>query len=310
MGETERYIDYGRRKFTMGSDGNGLMMLVAINAIFFIGVWFIKIVYYILQSPAGAFENNLLPWFTLPANLSTIANKPWTVLTHFFTHTGVILTITNMLWLWAFGSILQNVAGNRKVIPLYIYGGITGAVAFVAAMYLIPPLKSTINTATLQGASAAIMGIAVATTTLAPDYRFFKMLNGGIPIWVLTLLFVIIDFAGISSVSTAYNISHLAGGLVGFMFAVSLRKGRDWSKWMNNFYDWLINIFNPDRQKARSTIKEKVFYRSGKQKPFVKRSNITQQRIDDILDKINQKGYHLLTEEEKNILKRAREAEF
>ena len=94
------------------------------------------------------------------------------------------------------------------------------------------------------------------------------------------------------------------------MFAVSLRKGRDWSEWMNNFYDWLINIFNPDRQKARSTIKEKVFYRSGKQKPFVKRSNITQQRIDDILDKINQKGYHLLTEEEKNILKRAREAEF
>ena len=183
----------------MGADGNALMMLVAINAIFFIGVWFIKIVYYILQSPEGAFENNLLPWFTMPANLTAIANKPWTVLTHFFTHTGVILTITNMLWLWVFGSILQNIAGNRKIIPLYIYGGITGAVAFVAAIYLMPPLKSTINTATLQGANAAIMAIAVATTTLAPDYRFFKMLNGGIPIWVLTLLFVIIDFAGISS---------------------------------------------------------------------------------------------------------------
>jgi len=34
---------------------------------------------------------------------------------------------------------------------------------------------------------------------------------------------------------------------------------------------------------------------------------VTQQRIDEILDKINQKGYHFLTDEEKELLKRASE---
>lgn len=308
MGETDRYTDFRRKKISIGADGNALMMLIIINAIFFISIWFIKIVYYIVQSPAGAFETNMLPWFTMPANLTALAQKPWTVFTHMFVHTGVIITLTNMLWLWTFGSILQSVAGNRKVIPVYVYGGIAGAIAFVAAAYLIPPLKNSINTLSLQSANAAIMCIAMAATAVAPDYRFFRMLNGGIPIWVLTFLFVIIDFAGIPSGGAAYHIAHLAGGVTGFLFVFSLRKGYDWSFWMNNLYDKLINIFNPATPNGRTKIKETVYYKTGNQKPFVKRSNITQQRIDDILDKINQKGYHLLTEEEKNILKRAGES--
>jgi membrane associated rhomboid family serine protease len=311
MGESERYIGFRKRKVSFGADGNALTILISINAIFFIAVWFLQIISYMIQSPAGSFENNMLPWFVMPAKLSALAQKPWTVLTYMFTHTGFIIIITNMLWLWAFGSILQSIAGNRKLIPLYIYGGFAGAAAFVAANYLMPALRPVVDSSFIHGGNAATMAIAVATTALAPDYRFFRMLNGGIPIWVLTLLYVIIDFAGIAGGSAAYNISHLAGALTGFMFVFSLRKGSDWSLWMNNFYDWLMNLFNPEKTKMspQRRIKEKVFYNTGTQKPFVKKSNITQQRIDEILDKINQKGYHLLTEEEKNILKRAGEAD-
>ena len=170
-------------------------------------------------------------------------------------------------------------------------------------------MKPAINISSLQGSNAAIMAVAVATTTLAPDYRFFKMLNGGIPLWVITLLFVIIDFAGAAGAGSAYSIAHLAGGFMGFMFVFNLRKGKDWSIWMNDFYDWFINQFNPDKVEVVKRKKAKIFYKAGNQKPFVKRSNITQQRIDEILDKINQHGYHLLTDEEKNILKRAGEAD-
>ena len=56
--------------------------------------------------------------------------------------------------------------------------------------------------------------------------------------------------------------------------------------------------------------KEKVFYHTGGQKPFVKRPVITQQRIDEILDKINQKGFNHLSDEEKSILEKASEADF
>jgi membrane associated rhomboid family serine protease len=311
MGESERYIGYRKRKISLGADGNALMALISINAVIFIALFFIKVIYLIIQSPTDVFESNIVPWFKLPASLSSLAQRPWTFLSYMFTHTDFIFAITNMLWLWVFGSIFQEMTGNKKLIPVYVYGGIAGACFFIASCYLIPSVKPAINISSLQGSNAAIMAVAVATTTLAPDYRFFKMLNGGIPLWVLTILYVIIDFAGIARDGIAYNIVHLAGGFSGFMFVFMLRKGKDGSLWMNSMYNWIINLFNPEKKKpAVKKIREKVFYKTGDQKPFVKKSNITQQRIDEILDKINQKGYHLLTEEEKNILKRASEADF
>ena len=66
-----------------------------------------------------------------------------------------------------------------------------------------------------------------------------------------------------------------------------------------------MNLFNPNKKSDRGNIREKVFYNSDNRKPYKKTSNVTQQRVDEILDKINQKGYHFLTDEEKNILKRA-----
>ena len=145
----------------------------------------------------------------------------------------------------------------------------------------------------------------MATTMLAPGYRFFQQLNGGIPIWVLTLAYIIIDFAGVASMGAAHSISHLAGAGAGFMFVYLLRKDMDGSIWMLKFYDWLMNIFNPDKKSEGMGVKEKIFYKSEGRKPFSKTSNVTQQRVDEILDKINQKGYHFLTDEEKGILKRA-----
>jgi membrane associated rhomboid family serine protease len=309
MGESERYIGYKKKKISLGADGNALMALVIINAVIFLTLIFIKVIYEIVPSPEGAFENNVVPWFTLPENLSKLAHRPWTFFSYMFTHTKFIVAITNMLWLWVFGSIFQEIAGNKKIIPVYIFGGIVGACLFIASSYLIPA-KSLAHNSSLEGASASLMAIAIATTTLVPDYRFFKMLNGGIPLWVLTILYVIIDFAGIANDGIVHNIVHFGGGITGFMFIVMLRKGKDGSIWMNNAYDWVLNLFNPDRKKPPvRKIKEKVFYKTGDQKPFVKKSNITQQRIDEILDKINQKGYQLLTEEEKNILKRASESD-
>ncbi|MEJ7682604.1 MAG: DUF6576 domain-containing protein [Segetibacter sp.] len=52
-----------------------------------------------------------------------------------------------------------------------------------------------------------------------------------------------------------------------------------------------------------------MFYKST-QKPYKKTPHVTQQRIDDLLDKINNKGYHALTEEEKDFLKKASSEEF
>ncbi len=309
MGESDRYIDRSFKKITLGDDSNALMMLVGMNALIFISFGIIQILYYLTQSTTTAFHYEILRWFIVPAKLSSLAVLPWTIFTYMFVHVGVIYTVITLVWLWVFGSILQDLSGNSKIIPLYIYGGIAGAAVFVAVSYLVPSLKNQVEYSFMLGGNASIMAIAIATTTLSPDYRLFKMLNGGIPLWILTLLYIVIDVAG--SNGMAEQLAHLGGGLIGFLFIVSLRKGYDWSLWMHKLYNWFLNLFNPDKPAPeREKIKEKVFYNTGGTKPFLKRPVVTQQRIDEILDKINQKGFSHLSEEEKTILKKAGESDF
>jgi len=311
MGESERYIDRRVKKITLGEDNNALIALISINAVGLIILGLIRLIFILVDSSSAAFASQILPSFVLPAKLSLLVKVPWTILVFMFIHTRIISAFTNMLWLWAFGTVLQEMAGNKKLIPIYLYGGIAGAIVFIASNYAIPQLRPFIDSTFINGANASIMAVAIATTVIAPDYRFFRMLNGGIPLWVLTILYVVIDFASVGTGGPAFHLAHLAGGLAGFLFIVSLRRGYDGSAWMIRFYDWFMDLCNPDKKALTpQKIKEKMFYKTGGQKPFEKHSIITQQRIDEILDKINQKGYQLLSEEEKNILKKAGETDF
>ena len=310
MGESERYIDRRPKKITLGEDNNALISLIGINAIGLITVGILRLIYVLTDSTTATFTLHVLPWFVLPAQLSSLIRVPYTLLVYMFIHVSFINAFTNMLWLWAFGSILQDLAGNQKLIPIYLYGGIAGALVFIGANYAIPSLRPLLGYSSLTGAGPAIMAVAIATTSLTPDYKIFRMLNGGIPIWVLTVLYVIIDVAALGSGAPAYLLAHLAGGLAGFFFVVSLRNGKDPGAWMIRFYDWFLNLCNPDRniltpQKTR----EKIFYKTAHTTPFEKHPIITQKRVDDILDKINQKGYNHLSDEEKNILKKASETD-
>ncbi len=307
MGEADRYMDYKqpRKRFTLGDDNNALVGLVTINIIFYILLLVIEVIYANEQGKGNTFSGEALPWFQLPASLSTLVTRPWVLLTYMFTHIGFWAMLGNMLWLWTFGYIFQQLSGNKRLIPVYIYGGLAGALVFVLAANLLPASRPQVGSFWILGANAPNMALAAAATMLAPDYRFFRNLGGGIPIWVLTLAFMIIDFSGVATIGAPYSLAHLAGAGAGFMFVYCIRRGYDGSVWMNSFYSWVMNSLSPEKQKVPKTIKEKVFYNTGEVKPYKKTSNVTQQRIDEILDKINQKGYHFLTDEEKNILKRA-----
>jgi membrane associated rhomboid family serine protease len=298
-----------KRRLSLGQDGNALVMLIAINLVVFVLFAFIKVFYFFTytQEVADAnFYNDIYRNLALPASLHEFAQKPWTLVTHMFYHYSVWHIISNMLWLWAFGYIMQDLTGNKKIFPVFIYGALAGAIAFAAAYHAIPTFKEHLAdpTANAIGASAGIMAIAVATTMIAPGYRIFPMLNGGIPLWVITMIFVIIDLATVPGTNSGGHIAHLAGALTGFLFIFFLRRGYDGSEWMNNFGEWVNNLFNPDKPAKGKKTRQELFYKSGSQ-PYKKTLNLTQQRIDEILDKINQKGYHHLTEEEKELLKRA-----
>jgi membrane associated rhomboid family serine protease len=309
MGESDRYIDYKikRQRFTLGQPGNALMWLFVFNVIFFLVLATIKVAVSANDNSDAVFYSQVVNWFYLPADISKLGNRPWTVVSFMFSDVEVFRAISNMLWLWAFGGILQNLTGNRKLIPVYLYGGFAGAIFFIAASYLIPTNKAIISSANLLGANAAVMAVAAAATMIAPNYRFFRNIRGGIPIWILTVIYFAVDIAGVADKPAAQAIAHIGGAAAGFLFVILLHNRMDGSIWMNRLYSWFINLFNPDKTKRPDSIKEKVFYNTGNRAPYHKTSNVTEQRIDEILDKINQKGYDYLSKEEKDILKRASE---
>ncbi len=299
-----------RNPILLGQDNNALTWLIIINAVVFVGINFIKIIYFLsYDTPMEALQNfhlQILDWFSLPANADKLINRPWTILSYMFSHDSVWQLIGTLLWLWAFGYILQDLTGNTKLIPVYLYGGVAGALFFVLASNFIPQNNEAVTAAApLLGGGAAVMAIAIAATTFAPKYRIFPMINGGIPLWALTLLFVAIDYATIATQSTSYALAHLGGAAMGFLFVTQMQRGNDWSLWMINFMNWLNDLFNPEKKYGKKPISQQKHYKTSSRKPFEKTPRVTQQKLDEILDKINLEGYNSLSQEEKDFLKKA-----
>ncbi len=320
MGESDRYQGYKnltRRRFSLGQPGNALFSLVAINIVFFFLILLSRVFYLYTHQGQGeqapAFD--AIDWFALPGNLTALSQRPWTVLTFMFSQGGLgtfpllINMLGSMLWLWVFAYILQDLSGNKLIFPIYIYGSLLGALFFIVAVYTIPALRLFKNEILLYGSKTGTAAIAMAVTTLSPKYRIFRNIGQGIPVWILTALFILVNLITAFSFTNANSFAILGSALAGFLFVVLLRRGKDLSVGMQSLYEWVSNLFNPNKKPQSNSIKKKVFYNTGNRQPFNKTANVTQQRVDEILDKISQQGYHFLTDEEKNILKRASEEE-
>ncbi len=296
-----------KNRLLLGQQGNALVTLIAINFVVFIALIFLQIAFSLTAN--NSFNTTILKWFELPSQLKQLAYKPWTIFLYMFSHIEVLHLIGNMLWLWTFGYILQSLVGNKNLGPLYIYGGLAGAFIFILGFNIFPGFKEALNAnASLIGASAGVMAIAIAVTVIAPGYRLFPMLNGGFPLWILTLIFVLVDLGTLASKTNAGGaIAHLAGATIGFFYAKALQKGSNWGNWMHRFSNWISNLFSPAPAPKPELIRQEHFYNTGNQIPIKKTPNLTQQHIDELLDKINQKGYKSLTDDEKAYLKRAAE---
>lgn len=294
----------------LGQEGNSLTTLLIINIVAFVLLNFVKIVYLLTGDTEAGFTQQVLNWFTLPANPAILATRPWTLLTYMFTHYNIWLLISNLLWLWCFGYILQDLTGNKKLIPIYLYGGLAGGIFFMLTISAFPGLRANIlSIAPMMGAGPATVALAVATTAISPKYKIFPLINGGIPLWVLSAIFVLIHFTTSGVSHPGFAAADVAGGLMGYVFVWQMQKGNDWSDWMINFTYWIDDLFNPEKKHRKSVEKQRLFYKTTKQ-PFQKTPHVTQQRIDELLDKINQKGYHFLSDEEKDFLKKASKEEF
>jgi hypothetical protein len=113
---------------------------------------------------------------------------------------------------------------------------------------------------------------------------------------------------GISNTHFSILLAHAGGLLAGVLFILLLKNNIDLSTWMNKFYYFITQFFTPKKTNPKS-IKNQIFYNSGDVKPFDKKMKLSQQKIDELLDKINLQGIDSLTEAEKAFLKKASESQ-
>lgn len=298
-----------KNRISLGSTGNALVMLLMANAVLFVLLIFFKVFYFmtatsnVASDNVALFHKEIFDYFVLSGQGSVTLYRPWTLLSYMFSHESLLALLSNLLWLAAFGFILQTLAANRKMIPLYLYGGVLGGLVFVLCSTFIPQAS---HMSQLVGATPALIAVAAGTTTLGPKYKLFPMLAGGIPLWVLFVIFMAINLSAASGAGLPLLLSYITSALLGFFVIWSWdRKGRDYCEWMYNLIYRIDDMFNPEKKRIRKPgKKQQLFYKASGQ-PFKRMELITQERVDALLDKIKLKGYKSLSKEEKAYLERA-----
>lgn len=309
MSEAERYSNYKvpGKKFYSGALESATASLITVNVIAFLLLLFLQVAFLFADLTLPEFYEKIFGWISLPGEASKFLHRPWTIFTYMIADVGAEYwrLISNMVWLWVFGSLLQQFTGNSKVIPVFIYGGVLGGLIFLAICNINPTLQTYASQLNLLGANAGVMAIAMAATTLEPKFRFFQQIRGGIPLWVFMIIYILVDIAGAGGFFNPFLFAHLGGALAGFLFVLCLKKDIDPGDWMAKLYYKATTALNPPSKESFS--KEKVFYKTGGRRPYNKTAIVTQQRVDELLDKILQHGYSSLNKEEKDFLRKASE---
>jgi membrane associated rhomboid family serine protease len=247
------------------------------------------------------FNRYFLPNIALP-HLADLKSHWWTVFTYGWFHFsgGFFELLSNMLWFYCFGNVVQMLVGHRQILPLFVYSVVAGGVVYLLAQLLPGELGRCPQV--LLGPRAALAAMAAAAVTLTPNYRFYLTDRIHIHILVIAAVFFGLMVLG-SGLYVPVILQLLAGAATGYIYVVTLRNGYRPGDWMYNVGGKIEGIVTPDEEAIR---KKKAMKRQQVlSSAYEAKTGVSQKRIDDILDKINQKGYNALSAEEKDILMRA-----
>jgi membrane associated rhomboid family serine protease len=238
------------------------------------------------------------------SDVYTFITHPWTAITYMYSHFDFMHLFFNMVMFYFSGQFFTTLLGNKKLISTYIIGGFFGLFLFILSYNIFPALTPLIG-GQISGASAAVMAIFVALGAYAPNAPVRIFFFGPFKMMYVVLVFVLIDFARLSSSLDLANpsmgnaggwISHIGGAIYGAWFGFNFRQGKDISKWFDRLMDKIVTIFKP---------KPKLKIYSKKPIPDDVYNDIKaekQKKTDRILDKISKSGYESLSKDEKDFL--------
>jgi len=275
-------------------EGSNLYRLIFINVTVFILITFVAIIGFLLNNqeiPVKA-----LNIFAVPSSVGSLLLRPWTLITYMFLHKDIWHILFNMLWLFWFGKIFLEYLDQRKLVAVYLLGGISGAVVYILSFNIFPAFAGVVSESVAIGASASVIAIVVAIAAYVPDYTVQLFLFGRIKIKYMALAIFVLTSVMDFSVNSGGKLAHIGGALFGYLYTINLRQGRDVGRGFNKIIDIFATIFKP-RKKLKVTHKK-----AANEYEYNKIKAEQQARINQILEKISKGGYDSLTKEEKDTL--------
>lgn len=160
---------------------------------------------------------------------------PWTYITSAFTQEGLFHLVSNIFFLWMFGSFLEVKIGSKRYVALLLVGGAVGCVAH--DLLLAARGMEEIRDLPLIGASGLVFTILGAFVLLMPSMEFkcfymviifFHIIAETImipaaiyiPVWIMVEQ--IVSFFTDTGSSISYS-AHLGGFATGMLGAVFFR---------------------------------------------------------------------------------------
>lgn len=285
-----------RRTFRQG---NIVVRLIFINVAVFVLCTLLSVLLGLFTIDTTELLRNLY----LPADLLQLLRRPWTLITYMFMHAGIWHLLGNMLWLYWFGRLFLYFFSSKHLRGLYIVGGLFGGLLYIVAYNTLPIFEGHLYSATLVGASASVLAIAIATAVREPEYQINLMFIGSVRLKYFALFIVLFDILYVGSNNAGGHIAHLGGALAGWWFATGISKGYDITRWANVCMDAIAGLFSKRERKPRKP-KMKVHTTNARTADYEynARKKAQSDEVDRILDKLKQSGYSSLSEEEKRRL--------
>jgi membrane associated rhomboid family serine protease len=169
----------------------------------------LNVAVYFLQATLVGDDNMMRLLGYAPGNLSSAL---WTVGTYMFVHGGLLHLTLNLYTLWIFGPRTEAAMGSSSFVWYYLWCGLGGWLFH----YMFVPSGGV-----LVGASAAILGVAVAYASRWPDDQmlFFGVVPMNVKWLVLLMagLNVVNALASTGGGGTAYW-AHVGGIVAGWVY--------------------------------------------------------------------------------------------
>lgn len=277
-------------------EGTTLTKLIYVNAGVFVVIKLLQLVMLLAGYTPSSIQL-LISWLSVPSDPVSLLFRPWTLFTYMFLHYDFFHILFNVLYLYWFGRLFTQLIDERKILTIYIWGGLAGAAIYILSFNLLPVFHSAGGEAILLGASASVMAILFAVARVRPNFTVYLFLIGPVKLKYLALVAFLIDLISIPGMNNAGgHLAHIGGALIGLYYGWKMAEG----KISGGFFDKAA-ARTGDLFKKRSRMKV-THSRPMTDMEYNAQKMKRQKELDRILEKIKHSGYESLSREEKKTL--------